>query len=92
MIRWDVLDRRLWNGALSVPIKAGLQGRWELRGGGTSWITTVEHGSLRGGVTIWLSKQNVPYPARLILRFDLSDRHIDPEIAREDDLERTPVK
>lgn len=81
IVRWIVLDRRLWNGVLNVPKGAGLQGSWHLTSGGQEWATTVGNGSLWGGLPIWLSLQEVHYPARLTLRFNLVDRRIHPEIA-----------
>jgi hypothetical protein len=84
VVRWDVIDRRLWNGVLNVPTRAQLQGRWELRTDGRSLITTVGQGALWGGIGIWLSDQKIQYPARLTLRFHLGDRHIDPEIFAHD--------
>jgi hypothetical protein len=81
VVRWDILDRRLWNGVLNAPSKAGLQGSWVLRGDRTTWVTTVEGGTVWGGIGIWMSLQKIQYPARLTLRFDPADRHIDPEIS-----------
>lgn len=79
-----MLNRRVWNNVLTVPTRNGLQGRWELRGDRETWTTTVEGGNLWGGIGVWISSRSVEDPARLILRFDLTDRHIDPELVEHD--------
>ena len=85
VVRWDIVDPRLWNGVLSIPTRAGLQGTWDLRSEGKSWTTTVGGPTLRGGLTIWLKTQQVQYPARLTLRFYPGDRHVDPQIEAHDE-------
>lgn len=82
VVRWRLNDVRQWTNVLPIRAHAGrvVQGEWELRGADRTWKTTVDGGSIWGGVPAWVATQAIDGPVCLALRFALDERTIAPEL------------